>query len=270
MSNLFFVAKKKKSVGKKKSISKKKPVVRKVIVKRPSRPLYHSPKKTASPLILDAKDPFDDISRNAVEDLKMCREDAARSLKRITDLESELASLRDQSEKCLKDSSSLRSQSEKCVSDLSKCNSDLSKKVDAFRRMTDKSGVGKSRSERRAAAKDIEDLYEGIGVDIEAREKRRADKKAAKGSYKPPTISGSGYKALPGDDLFAGLTVKQPSKDLKQPLLKDQEDILGLGGLFGFKRSSKKSKRSVKKRSMKKKSMKKRSVKKYSSKKSRR
>lgn len=237
MSKLFFVAKKKKSVGKKPAVKKSKG---KTIVKRPSRPVYHTPRKAAksvSPMILDAKDPFDDISRNAVEDLKACREDAARSLKRITDLESELASLRDQSEKCLKDSSSLRSQSEKCVSDLSKCNSDLSKKVDAFRRMTDKSGKGKSRAERRAV-KEADDLYEGIGVDFEAREKRRADRKASKGSYVPPQLPPSGYKPLPADDfdLFAGLNVKQSFK--------------------GKKRSAKK-KRSMKKRSMKKRSMKK-------------
>lgn len=218
MSNLFFVAKKKKSVGKKKSAIKKKPIMKK---KSAPKRIYQTPKKvkTASPLILDAKDPFDDISRNAVEDLKMCREDAARSLQRITQLESDLASLREEGEKCLRESSSLRSKSEKCDSDLSKCNSDLSKKIDAFRRMTDKSGVGKSRAEKRAAAKDIEDLYQGIGVDIQEREKRRADRKAAKGSYVPPQLPPSGYKPLPADDfgfdLFEGLNIKQSFKGKK-------------------------------------------------------
>jgi hypothetical protein len=231
MSNLFFVAKKKKSVSKKAKRSPPKSIKK---IKKPAK------RPSAKKIPTSFKEPSSMITMVDDESLKICREDATRSLERIQSLEKELDSLRKQSEKCLKDAA-------KCEADLSSCNTRQAKMREGLRV---KAGKQAKRSE------DAD--YEGLGLlgkaEDEIREKRRAERKAQKGSYQPPSISPteSGYKALAGDDLFAGLTVKQPSKS------NDQEaDILG--NLFGFKRKSAKKRRSIKRKS-KKRSMKKKSI----------
>ena len=233
MSNLFFVAKKKKSIGKKSKVSKKgkkSPVKKSIGKKRPSRRFSGIINTIQNPLPSDIMDSYDDKSDNKFHE---CEADLMSSRERVKALEKDLETLKRQTEKCSKD--------------LNDCNSKHSKTVEHLRKLSGKAARGvKSDADYDLASADM--FTSMTKAEQEAREKRRAERKAKKGSYQPPSIAAakeplmSGYQPLAGgDDMFAGMFMHQFKKSKR-------------GGKKSSKKSGRKSKKSGRKSKKSKKS----------------